>query len=104
MVVLQDQEAFERRRGRKGVADAALAMPVAPQMAADDSLLGQAIPSDDDMDATPLPEVLHSATATMMAEDARSLLLSGKGSEGLDAYKKRFYRKMDAFDDERVCT
>lgn len=108
---LQDQDSFDKRRGRKRAGDAALEAPVSMVSTAPDaSLLGRELTAngegevgEEDEDESPaLAEVLHSATATMMAEDARQLLLGGAGAAGLEAYKQRFYRKMDAVDGRRV--
>lgn len=97
----QDQEAFEQRRargGRRGGGDgggdarfaAAAAVGAGAMFAA---LEGPEGDGDDD-DA-----VVQTTGATMMTAEARQLLLS---ANGLDAYKARLYKKMDATDAERV--
>lgn len=103
----QDQVAFEERtkRGRGGgrggerggdeqLADAAAAMAAARIAGDEDALVLD--PADR------AQEVLHSATATMMSAAAREVLLSGDKDAGLQAYKDRCYRKMEAETPEQV--
>lgn len=45
---------------------------------------------------------LYSNAATMMTEEARTLILSGDTEAGLQAYKKRMYRKIQAGSQDKV--
>jgi hypothetical protein len=55
----------------------------------------------DDADREVAAEELFSAVPTMMTGEARNMLLSGD-PEGLAAYKRRSYRKMEADGPEKV--
>jgi hypothetical protein len=63
--------------------------------------LGQPLEADLALEED-IGEVLHSATATMMTSAARDILLSGSPEDGLEAYKERAYRKMNARSPEDV--
>lgn len=80
---IQDQIDFEQRRSR--------GVPV-PQVADD--------PSSDNSEGD--DGNLYSDQATMMTEEARTLILAGDTQAGLEAYKKRMYRKMQANAPEEV--
>lgn len=80
---IQDQIDFEQRRSRGGPVPT-----VADHQGGDNS-------AGDDGN-------LYSDQATMMTEEARTLILAGDTVAGLEAYKKRMYRKMQAHAPEEV--
>lgn len=109
---VQDAEHFESRKKKKG-GDPTFSSPASrAALAPDDSLLTQSLQDINGTNGhgigngvdTITPSAtpgLVSTEATMMSKEQRDLIASGT-PEGLEAYKDRMYRKMEAYSPEEV--